>query len=763
MAIDCFSLKRIIFSTLMKTIAVILFIFCTGSALFSQLSGIRPKIGLALSGGGSKGIAHVGVLKVMEEAGLRPDYITGVSMGSIIGGMYAIGYSADSIHKILNAMNWDLNFTNVIPENKIVFTEKEHYRNSIVSLPVSAKKVRLPSGLINGQQIENQLSYYCWPAAGINDFSELPIPFMCLATDILTGKIVELKTGYLPDAMRASSAVPTFFTPVRIDTALLIDGGVLRNYAGVEAKQMGADIVIGSYTGFQTYSEEQLQSLPGIVKQIIFFKASEDFKIQKKVTDLLIEPKVKGLSSMVFSNIDSIVERGYKAALPYKDYFRRLADSINRFGPAKVPENILNRQLISFDKIEITGNKIYSDSQILGVLGIRPGEKIDKNTITEKIDLLFGKTWFEKVKYRILNRNDSLILNIDCIEESNSMLYGGGYYDKYLRSGIVLRMTFKDLLTTKSLIDFDAFIGQYYRTRVSLLQFLDRNQKFAISAVIYYDNTLLPMLHVMDEAGSFLNRTFNTRLFINKYLGLNNMMNISLNFENSNFVPDFVSIKSLKRVTYNTLSASYNYQLNTIDTKNFPHRGTLFHFSAITSKLISGVLRNDYVIRAFKEGDAGDFSFKRLYSFTGGFRNYIPAGRKLTLTLKGDFLYSFDIDTITSLQNQYYLGGFSAITDRSVPVTGFNSNEIAVNKFASAGADLYIDISKDTHLFLMTNIVAANEVPEKEKISILGGYGVGFGYMSIIGPMRIGIMHGLSSNPRYFNALKGFISIGYSF
>lgn len=760
----CFnSRKRIIISEILQITLVMLFLFYTESIASAQPPDIRPKIGLALSGGGSNGIAHVGVLKVMEEAGLRPDYITGVSMGSIIGGMYAIGYSADSLHKILKAMDWDLNFTNFIPEYKIVFAEKEHYRNSIVSLPVSAKKVRLPSGLINGQQIENQLSYYSWPAAGINDFSKLPIPFMCLAADIITGKIVDLKTGYLPDAMRASSAVPTIFTPVKIDSALLIDGGVLRNYAAQEVKQMGADIVIGSYTGFQAYSEEQLQSMPGIVKQIAFFKSTEDFRLQKKVTDLLIEPKLKGLSSMVFTNIDSIVERGYKAALPYKDYFKRLADSINRIGPAKNPENILDRQILSFDKIEITGNKTYSDSQILGVLGIKAGEKINKNIITEKIELLFGKTWFEKVKYRILNRNDSLILNVDCIEESKAMLYGGGYYDKYLRSGIVLRMTFKDLITPKSLIDFDAFIGQFYRTRLSLLQFLDRNQKIGLSAVIYTDNTLLPMLNVRGEAGSFLNRTFNTRFLISKYLGLNNMMNLSLNIGNSNYVPDFVSLKSLKRVTYNTLSASYNYQLNTIDTKNFPHRGTLFHFSAITSKLLSGVIRDDYIIRAYKEGDAGGFSFNRTYSFIAGFKKYIAAGRKLTFSLKGDILYSIDNDTITSLQNQYYLGGFMSITDRSIPVTGFNSNEIAVNKFAGAGADLNIDISKDTHLILMTNIAAAREIPEKEKISILAGYGAGVGYMSIIGPVRIGLMHGLSTNPRYFNAIKGFLSIGYSF
>jgi len=124
----------------------------------------------------------------MEEAGLRPDFITGVSMGSIIGGMYSLGYSADSLQKILKSINWKSILSNKIPLNKVIFLEKEHFSNSAVSLPLSLRKVVLPSGLINGQQAENMLSFFAWPAADINDFSKLPIPFLCVATDIINYK-----------------------------------------------------------------------------------------------------------------------------------------------------------------------------------------------------------------------------------------------------------------------------------------------------------------------------------------------------------------------------------------------------------------------------------------------------------------------------------------------------------------------------------------------------------------------------------------------
>jgi NTE family protein len=185
----------------------------------------RPRLGLALSGGGAKGLAHLGLIKVMEEAGLRPDYITGVSMGSIIGVMYAMGYSPDSIASMFRTFDWDAALSDRIDENKVIFLEKKHYYNSLISLPITREKIVIPTGLINGQQIESGLNYYLWPALRINDFSQLPVPFLCIGTDLITGKKVDLDHGYLPEAIRASIAIPSIFTPVRIDTALLVDGG----------------------------------------------------------------------------------------------------------------------------------------------------------------------------------------------------------------------------------------------------------------------------------------------------------------------------------------------------------------------------------------------------------------------------------------------------------------------------------------------------------------------------------------------------------
>lgn len=740
-----------------------LLLFQPGMVAIGQMANIRPKVGLVLSGGGSLGMAHIGVLKVMEEAGLRPDYITGVSMGSIIGGMYALGYSADSLHKIVKGMNWDLILSNNIEENKVIFPEKEHFNNSIVSLPLSSKKVTLPSGLINGQQIENIFSYYAWPAAGISDFSKLPIPFMCLAVDILNGKKVELHNGYLPDAMRASSAVPTFFTPIKIDSALLVDGGVQRNYAAEEVRKMGADIVIGSYTGFQIYSEDELKSMTGIIKQIVFQRSHEDYQEQKKITDLLIEPKVRELHSTVFSNADTIIDRGYKAALPFRENFRKLADSLNMISPQKPLENILDNQIFSFNKIEVTGNVLYSDYQILGVLGIAPGDKIDKNIIREKIDLLYGKTWFEKVKYRISSRNDSLILFIDCIERPKSMFYGGVHYDNTINAGLVFRTTFKDLVSKNSFIDFDSFIGEFYRFKLTMLQYIDRNERFGFSADFYADYNHLPMFKIREEMGNAYYRNNYAGVTISKYLGLNHLMNVTLVMQNSSLIPDYISMDQLRKISYRYLSEGYSYKINSLDTKHFPNKGLLFQISVNTSRLLSGRIQTDYDKKTYTSEFPDDFLFKRSYSVTGDLRRYYSPGKKLTLAAGGDFLFTHTNDSITSPHNYYFAGGLESSFSRSIPLIGFHTGEIPVEMFAGLRIDADFEFFKDLHLSLLTNIAIAKEPGSIEDLTVLGGYGLGVGYMSIIGPLKIGLMHGLSSRERYLNAIKGYLSIGFNF
>jgi NTE family protein len=740
-----------------------LFLFCNVININAQNVQVRPRIGLALSGGGAHGIAHIGVIKVMEEAGLRPDLITGVSMGSIIGGLYSLGYSADSLQKILKSINWKLILSNKIPLNKVIFLEKEHFSNSAVSLPLSLRKVVFPSGLINGQQAENMLSFFAWPAADINDFSKLPIPFLCVATDIINYKIIDLKSGYLPDAIRASFSVPSIFTPLKIDSLLLLDGGLIRNFAASEAKDMGADILIGSYVGFKGYKEDKLQSVSGIMEQIAMFRSLTDFEEEKKKVDVLIKPNTNKLSIFQFDNVDSLINRGYEAALPYKEYFRKLADSLNLIGTQKPIVSILGKKTYTFKKIEITGNKSYSKEQILGVLDIKSGKEVDRKLLTDGIELLYGKAWFDKVKYRVLSRNDSLILVIDCIEKPAAMLYGSVHYDNALQSGLIFEMSIKNLLTQRSVINLGSRIGQYYRVDLNYLQFIDLNQIYGLSASLSSDNVMLPLLELRNEKGEVVSRNFTPGLSINKRIGLNNMMSISAYYENLNLLLHYISDAHLKNFSYNYLTATYNYQINSIDNKHFPHRGTILDFSVSTSKLQSAELKTDSSKADFKLNNQGEFSFDRFYTLHGSIDHYFSTSARLTFSIGGDILYITKSDSISAQNNFYLLGGIESVYKRSIPLVGFQPNEIPIKKLAEFRTNLDMELFESFHLNFMANIAAAQEANRSAGFSLLTGIGAGAGYMSIIGPIKIGVMYGNYKREEYFNKIKGYISIGYNF
>ncbi len=752
-----------------KTMTILAIFLMTASAAMSQDTlpprdtTSRPKLGLALSGGGAKGMAHIGVIKVMEEAGLKPDYITGVSMGSIVGGLYAMGYSADSIATMFRRFNMDAGLSDRIPEYKIIFLEKHHYRNSIIALPITRNAIKIPSGLINGQMIESGLNYYFWPAARISDFAELPVPFLCLATDIMTSKKVIFTHGYLPDAIRASIAIPSVFTPVKTDTAVLIDGGVLRNYAVTELREMGAEIALGSYVGFRGASEKDLESVQGIIKQIGFMTSLADYEEQKRLTDIMVEPNMEGYSTMSFSDVDSIIDRGYREALKYKDRFIRLADSLDAMGPRKQVTPLPYVRFYEFDTIRVVGNNLISDAQILGVLDIGTGQEVDRRLLAERIELLFGKAWFEKVSYRIIPSGEALILEIDCIERPQAMLYGSLHYDLALGSGAVLGLSVRDLLTPRSVINVESYIGQYYRFRLSAMQFVDRSQEFGAEASFYADNTRLPLVQLENETGPMLSKNLITSLTLSKRLSLNHLMNLTFSYEDQELIPDYIPTSGIEELSYDYLKLAYSYQANTLDYKHFPKQGIIYCLSASTSKLLRGAIKTESGKDVYNPGDESEFSFERFYDARAWFRNYSSPSDNVTLSFGGELLWVTDADSITSNNNFFYLGGIESVTDHSIPGTGFHPNQIAVKALAgiSFGADL--EIATDLHLTLEGNLFGIREPDREDGFSFLGGYGIGLGYMSIVGPIRIGLMHGIYEREMFYKPVKGFVSIGFTF
>ncbi|MHC1731750.1 MAG: patatin-like phospholipase family protein [Bacteroidales bacterium] len=730
----------------------------------AQSAPPRPKLGLALSGGGAKGMAHIGVIRAMEEAGLKPDYITGVSMGSIVGGLYAMGYTPDSIACMFRSFDWGRAMSDRIPENKIIFLEKRHFHNSLISLPITKKSIKIPSGLISGQLIESGLNHYFWPAATITDFSYFPIPFLCLATDVATSKKVIFRHGYLPDAIRASIAIPTVFTPVKTDTAVLVDGGVVCNYSATDLREMGADIVIGSYVSFKGYSEKDLETAYGILKQIGFLTSLADYEEQKRETDIMIEPDLPGVNTLSFSHPDSIIERGYREALKYSDIFRRLADSLNNFGPARKVVPLPDVKYYRFNSIRVKGNSIIPDWQIIGVLDIRPGEDVDRALLNERIELLYGKNWFEKVKYRIVPEGNLLTLEIECIERPKAMLYGSLHYDPALSAGAVISLSVRDLLTASSVINIDTYIGQYYRLRISAIQFVDRSQKFGLEASFFADNTRFPLIQLRNETGPMLSQNFNTSLALSKRLSLNHLMTLSASLEDQHLIPDFVSASQIRRFSYDYLKLTYSYQANTLDRKHFPDQGIIYGLSVSSSKLLRASVRVGSRRYAYGPGDEeSPFLFDRNWMARASFNTYTSPSAKVTVNLGGDFLFTTGADSVTGGNDFWLLGGTDALTDRSITAVGFHPNQIMIRNLGGVRFGTDVEIATDLHLAAEFNLFALKEPCREYGFTIMGGYGIGAGYMTVAGPVRIGIMHGIYDRQLLFRGIKGYVSMGFTF
>ncbi|MFT4805135.1 MAG: NTE family protein, partial [Psychroserpens sp.] len=275
----------------------------------------KPKVGLVLSGGGAKGFAHIGVLKVMDSLGVKVDYIAGTSMGAIIGSLYASGYSGMQLDSIFSSLDFDAVINDDLPRSAKTFYERDNTEKYGVILPFNRFKLKLPSALSRGQNIFNLLTKLTLHVSEIDDFSKLPIPFFCIATNVENGKPVILDSGNLPLSITASGAFPSLFQPVAIGDELLIDGGVVNNYPIEELKAKGMDIIIGVDVQDDLATRDEMVSALDVLSQINNFRTINDMKSKSKNTDIYIKPNIIGFTVVSFSQGREIIKNGEIAAL----------------------------------------------------------------------------------------------------------------------------------------------------------------------------------------------------------------------------------------------------------------------------------------------------------------------------------------------------------------------------------------------------------------------------------------------------------------
>lgn len=400
----------------------------------------RPRVGLVLSGGGARGLAHIGVLKVLEQLRIPVDCIAGTSMGAVVGGLYASGMSAEEIETLVRTLDWRASFDDSPPRQDLDYRRKQEERQFLVRLPVGFDRdgFRLPRGLVQGQKLTQVLREKTLPVAAIEDFDDLPVRFRAVATDIETGDAVVLDHGDLTEAMRASMSAPGVFAPVEAGGRLLVDGGLVNNLPVDIVRSMGADVVIAVDVGFRPQPREELDSAIALSNQMVAVMLQRETQRQRamlRAQDILIEPSLGTLSSIEFARVAQFLRKGEEAAAASSGRLEVLAAA----GPAW--EKYLARRevrsatppRIDFVRTEPASQR-YAAS-IEAALGPLAGTPLQAGEIERGIRRLYGDGTFETVDYRLVEEDGASGLEVSARPKS--------WGPHYVRFGLELQDDFE--------------------------------------------------------------------------------------------------------------------------------------------------------------------------------------------------------------------------------------------------------------------------------------------------------------------------------
>lgn len=403
--------------------------------------GSRPVIGLVLSGGGAKGIAHAGVLKVLEEMKIPIDIIVGTSAGASVAGVYAMGMPLDEIEERFHLMDWDKGFTDEPPREDKAFRRKQDDYDfaTDLTLGVGADGFKFRKGLIQGQQLLTILSDLTIQSAHIEDFDQFPIRYRAIASDIETGETVAIDNGNLALAMRASMSIPGAFPPVEYEGHLLVDGGISNNLPIDIARELGAELIIAVDISSPLLEGDDVNSIVGIVEQLTNLLTRRNVDAQLATLtddDILLVPNLEGAGSGDFGRSDELVEMGATAARNSAVRLKSLSVDDETWIAYQEKRGRNLRQTQPVDRIEIANNSGVADKFISSRIEQSAGEVLDIEQLERDLDQIYGLGYFELVSYDIINKGDENVLKVNAEKKS--------WGPNYLRFGLQFEDNFKD-------------------------------------------------------------------------------------------------------------------------------------------------------------------------------------------------------------------------------------------------------------------------------------------------------------------------------
>ena len=692
----------------------------------------RPKVGLVLSGGGAKGAAHIGVLKYIEEAGIPIDYIAGTSMGSIVGGMYALGYSSDEILDIISDVDWDRLISDQVDREKISYNSKYESRTQAIIIPFSVGtdqeelqsrsfKNSLPTGIVSGDNLINLFNSLSVGYSDPIDFNDLPIPFLCIATNVINGQADVLDNGVFSKSLRASMAIPILFDPVKIDETLYADGGLVNNFPAEQCRAMGADYVIGvSMSPGLESDPDNLSSLFSQVKQLKEIITDKEFENYHKLCDIFISPDLKGVGMLSFDaeSVARITESGYEAAAMQEENFKALKEELHLDTASPEADNQIARKALNIlkdnvliSRIEMDGVEKDIEKWMRRKCTVKVGDLITKEDLDKAVSLYYGTGNYSSITYTLhkdSSSEDAYILRFKFVENPPHDLGLGFRFDSQDMLSVLLHLGINSNRMSGFKADISTKLGsnQWLNTNFSyghlLYPRINISYNFRNSELDAYDMDAL----VMNM--KFLQHKF--RLYLSE--------NYSRNFRiGAGLEAEFLTPRKVMYQDYNAQDMDYQ-QVNTLgtfaylqydnlDKTDFPTRGVTGQINfnwkdmLFTSKRVSGL---------------------GLGSVYFGFEGYVPVIEdRLTLIpqLYGSILFGKGaVNGVSEGWNSLFNGSVPAYPalnniiggaemgryiDHQLPFIGLNNMSFAFNNVAIVRTDIRTRLFRNHYLTAIVN------------------------------------------------------------
>lgn len=775
----------------MKRFSLCIIFLFVGLVSFSQRQ--HTKIGLSLSGGGAKGLAHIGLLKVIDSAGIHVDYITGTSMGAVLGGLYSIGYTGNDLEVIARQADWELLISNNTPLTEINIEEKDEFGRYLAELPMVGMKPTIPLGAIEGQELTKLLGDLTFPVHGINNFDSFPIPFRCIGADILTGEAVTLKSGYLPSAMRASMAIPSVFTPIWVDGHLLVDGGLVNNFPVRDVKEMGADIVIGGYTGGRLYNEEQLNSAVKLIYQSASFVRIADSKEQMVLANVLADYDLELLeySAASFNDVDSIINIGYRVALKLYPQLKRLADSLElKRGFNYHPLQRNPEYKICISKIDIVGASAKTLPLIQGKLNLEAGNTYSVAEINEVINSVYGTRFFDKVYYTFDYTPYGNAITIHVKENLRGALKFGLHYDNEQAAGILLNLTLRNVLGKGSRLVTTLDIAEYPKIRINYRKFINKKHDWWLQASYHFEHVPYRLFNFGRLQQELTNSYNNFSLGINKTLNKHSYIGITANRE-INVVRTKINPEdranpdtfAFRRLLSSENGIAVNYVSNTFNSFLFPTEG---HNTVASLKFIPN---HRYTINYYTPGASfpslffeNDTSVSPAIKLSFSHSEILPLHKKVAWRnniFLGLVFDDFDSDlepfSEGAVTSMFFLGGVEQRQrPNTIPFVGYRETELLASQTLVYSTSLQIEVRNKLYAIPSLSVQASgiNFKNYFRNISNFNfnyqdfgdganhsfGYGITFAYDWFGGPISLTLYR--SSR---VEDIRGYFTFGYKF